>query len=77
MLSLSLSRYISICHTSKARFWCTVRKAKLQLVILMVLVTLYSIPRFLEYYPVLGELDKWLGVCEAEVHRFPEGVFFL
>ena len=67
-------RYLSVCRPIRARSWCTPRKAKLQLLVLVCTAVIYSIPRFIEYYTVLTELEHSLSSsCETDLHH-SEGI---
>ena len=67
-------RYLSVCHPIRARSWCTPRKAKLQLLVLACTAVIYSIPRFVEYYTVVTELEHSLcSSCETDLQH-SEGI---
>ena len=46
---IALNRYIAICRPFQASKLCTLSRAKLQVIVMVVFVLLYNIPRFLEY----------------------------
>ena len=62
---VAANRYIAICKPLKAPMLCTLSRARLQVVIMLLLCTLYNIPRFLEFHiknkfnPCLGHEIKY------------------
>lgn len=47
-LTVTLERFVAVCHPLKARSLCTYGRAKLYVVLIIILSTLYNLPRFWE-----------------------------
>ena len=46
---IALNRYIAICRPFQAPNWCSMSRARLQLIVMSVVIVLYNIPRFFEF----------------------------
>jgi hypothetical protein len=46
---IAMNRYIAICRPFQAPLWCSMSKARLQLIVMSIVIILYNIPRFFEF----------------------------
>lgn len=49
-LTISVERYVAVCHPLKARSWCTYGRARICLLVSLVIALLFNIPRLWEGY---------------------------
>lgn len=49
-MALAFQRYIYVCHSFKARTWCTIKNVIIGAIIILALATLSQITCFFEYY---------------------------
>lgn len=47
-LTVTLERYVAVCHPLRARALCTYGRARLYVIVIVIFALLYNIPRFLE-----------------------------
>ncbi|KAK6637117.1 hypothetical protein RUM43_010791 [Polyplax serrata] len=47
-LTVTLERFVAVCHPLQARSLCTYGRARLYVILIIVFATLYNLPRFLE-----------------------------
>jgi hypothetical protein len=47
-LTVTLERYVAVCHPLRARALCTYGRARVYVVVIIIFAILYNIPRFLE-----------------------------
>lgn len=57
-MALAIQRYIYVCHSFKARTWCTIENVIRGTVLIYVLAFLSQLCRFLEDYPVAVEMES-------------------
>ncbi|VDQ02154.1 unnamed protein product [Trichobilharzia regenti] len=48
-VAFAADRYLMICHPFWAKRWCTIKLAKIVIIIIYVFSVIYSIPRYFEY----------------------------
>ncbi|GFO26647.1 FMRFamide receptor [Plakobranchus ocellatus] len=51
-MALAIQRYIIVCHSFKARTWCTIENVRNGTIAIYIVATLSQITRFFESYPV-------------------------
>ena len=77
-MALAIQRYIYVCHSFKARTWCTVENVIRGTVLIYVLAFLSQLCRFLENYPLAVEVpsavspNKTVTGCVMVFHRWAE-----
>lgn len=47
-LTVTIERYVAVCHSLKARYICTYGRARLYMLLITIFVVLYNIPKFFE-----------------------------
>lgn len=47
-MTVTIERYVAVCHPLKARFWCTCKRGRLAVVVISVCSFCYNLPRFFE-----------------------------
>ncbi|XP_037073819.1 FMRFamide receptor-like [Pollicipes pollicipes] len=47
-VTVTVERYVAVCHSLKARYICTYGRARLYMIVISVCVVLYNVPKFLE-----------------------------
>ena len=52
-MQLLFCRYIHVCHPLKAMRWCKIRIARRVMLGIVIVTSIYNIPRFFEYYKIL------------------------
>lgn len=78
-MALAIQRYIYVCHSFKARTWCTIRNVIYGTVAIYVVSTLTHITRFFEGYNVDTEIpskthpDHYVSACVFRYQSFLEG----
>ncbi len=69
-VSVAVERYVSVCHASKARVVCTVRRARIISAVVFVLMSLISVPAGLRYQrklktnPLTNTTEFEIGLSE-------------
>lgn len=59
-LTVTVERYIAVCHPLRARAWCTCKRGRMAVIIIGIGSLLYNLPRFFEVERCLY-LDNELG----------------
>ena len=47
-VTVTVERYIAVCHPLRARSWCTCKRGRLAVIVIALLSLCYNLPRFLE-----------------------------
>ncbi|XP_037073835.1 FMRFamide receptor-like [Pollicipes pollicipes] len=47
-VTVTIERYVAVCHSLKARYICTYGRARLYMIVISVCVVLYNVPKFFE-----------------------------
>ncbi|XP_059480856.1 FMRFamide receptor [Neocloeon triangulifer] len=58
-LTVTLERYVAVCHPLRARSLCTYGRARIYVVLIIVFSVLYNLPRFFEVERVTGTLPPY------------------
>ena len=71
-VTVTVERYIAVCHPLRARSWCTCGRGRIAIVIIGLLSMLYNVPRFLEvdhcvYYDKQSN-ESWVVVNNCFSH---------
>lgn len=51
---LALYRYIAVCQPFKAQKWCTMFRARIQIALIVIVATLFNLPRFFQFDIVIS-----------------------
>ena len=65
-LLVTLNRYVCVCKPYKVHDWCSVRHARLHVIVVLCFAVIYNIPRFFER-DVINESTPGYDVTTAEV----------
>lgn len=72
-LTVTVERYIAVCHPLRARSWCTCKRGRLAVIIIGLCSLCYNLPRFFEVDGCLyieSELgESWIMVIS--IHNSP------
>ena len=47
-MTVTVERYVAVCHPLKARSWCTCKRGRLAVVVIGLCSFCYNLPRFFE-----------------------------
>ncbi|XP_043206730.1 FMRFamide receptor-like [Amphibalanus amphitrite] len=47
-VTVTVERYVAVCHSLKARYICTYGRARLYMILISIFVVVYNVPKFLE-----------------------------
>lgn len=67
---VTINRYIAVSYPLVARRFCDVRKVLIQILLLILYVVLFAIPRLLAFDPVLESIDNKTQVVELNLNWF-------